>query len=334
MSKFLDHDEMGPAIRQLMKGTNLRCAVAFWGVGATRALFNKSQVPDDARLICDISMGGTNPTELKGLGAPRNAKLRHLPGLHAKVYLSDEGLITGSSNASNNGIGFLDVAKLTEAGTFHAPGSDAYKQAAAWFERVWKPSKKIGKRKPRAGIDRLARVADPKSLLDTVSADPGAFRGVGFVFSTGRCTEKDRDDTRKAVIAEDDALDVPLISKSARKELADWNVDNVFGDWSPQDISAWPKEFVCAHRGGRGAITYWFYDRSHTAVLKKARGMVLATQPRGLRQKLGFAHGRTTMAQVDAKRLARIFDHLDEGHKLYESGEKLAEVLAELNLLR
>lgn len=75
-------------------------------------------------------MGGTNPSELEALGAPKNKNLRHLPGLHAKVYLSHDGLITGSANASNNGIGFIEVARLLEAGTFHPPESETWRWEA------------------------------------------------------------------------------------------------------------------------------------------------------------------------------------------------------------
>jgi hypothetical protein len=143
MAMFLDDAQLGPAIRRLTEGAGLRFAVAFWGEGAARALFAGSRPPADARLICDVSMGGSNPRELEALGAPSNANLRYLTGLHAKVYLSDQGLITGSSNASDNGIGFLHVARLVEAGSFHPPSSEACDQASGWFEHVWDRSSQI-----------------------------------------------------------------------------------------------------------------------------------------------------------------------------------------------
>jgi hypothetical protein len=120
-----------------MKGTGLRCAVAFWGTGAAIKLFRNGRPPVNARIICDLAMGGSNPKELRALGAPANKGLRHLPGLHAKVYLSDLGLITGSANASNNGIGFLETPGLIEAATFHPPKTDPYRAASHWFEAIW-----------------------------------------------------------------------------------------------------------------------------------------------------------------------------------------------------
>src|SRR4029077_13895278 len=115
-----------------MQGSKSQCAVAFWGDGAASVLFPNRCLPADARIICDIMMGGSNPKELRNLGAPDDGRIKHLPGLHAKVYLSNRGLITSSANASNNGIGFLVVARLVEAGTFHPPESEAYASASRW----------------------------------------------------------------------------------------------------------------------------------------------------------------------------------------------------------
>ena len=42
VSTFLDDRELGPAITDLMQGSSLRCAVAFWGNGASSALFRMS----------------------------------------------------------------------------------------------------------------------------------------------------------------------------------------------------------------------------------------------------------------------------------------------------
>ncbi|MBK5927474.1 hypothetical protein [Rhodobaculum claviforme] len=93
---------------------------------------------DDLRIICDIGMGGTNPEALITLGAPRRDGLRHCSNMHAKVYLSDAGLVMGSANASANGIGLnADAAGLTEAGTFSTAHSPAWEAAATWFENLW-----------------------------------------------------------------------------------------------------------------------------------------------------------------------------------------------------
>jgi hypothetical protein len=94
MAEFLTGTDLSAKIRDLLSGTNLRCAVAFWGDGAAKLLCTCSaENSKDAKIVCDLSMGGTYPPELKKLGAPHNNKLRFLNGLHAKVYISDAGLL-------------------------------------------------------------------------------------------------------------------------------------------------------------------------------------------------------------------------------------------------
>lgn len=344
VARFLDDEELGPAIRELVKGGDLRCAVAFWGKDAARTLFPGGKPPTDARLICDIAMGGTNPYELEALGAPDNSNLLHLKGLHAKVYISDRGLIVGSANASNNGIGFLNVAGLVEAGTFHDPGSDVFDRTVAWFESLWKRSRLIDvfqlelardnwKRRKAGASGSSGRSADPTSLLDHVVSDPASFRGVGFVFTSGTSTVAHRKEAAGAFIKEDDGRDEPLLSKRTRKALRLWPLGNIFSDWSSEDISAWPQRFVCAHEGGRGGVSYWFYERSHSILVGHDRGMVFATQAGDLRRSLGFLHGRKTMVEADAPRLRLIFEKVDhEGRRLFESGNTLASFLGDLDL--
>lgn len=344
MTRFLDGGELGPAIRDLLQGASVRCAVAFWGNGAVRSLFPAAEVSPDARVICDISMGGTNPHELEALGAPSNSNLLHLNGLHAKVYISDRGLIVGSANASNNGIGFLDVAGLVEAGTFHEPGSDVFEQAVEWFEALWMRSKPIDggqldlardawKRRKTGARGVPARTGDPTSLLDHVVSDPASFRGVGFVFTSGASTVEHRKEATGAFIEEDDGRDEPLLSKQTRKALRVWPLGNIFSDWSAEDISAWPQRFVCAHEGGRGGLSYWFYERSHSILVDDDRGVVFATQAGDLRRGLGFQYGRVTMVKTDAARLRTIFEELgQEGHRLFESGDSLKFFLGDLDL--
>ncbi len=222
ISLFLDDDQVGAEIQRLTRGAHLRCAVAFWGNGASTSLFEGSP-SSNAHLVCDISLGGSNPMELRSLGAPNNVNLRYLRGLHAKVYISELGLITSSANASNHGIGFFETERLVEAGTFHHPDSTAYKQAADWFERIWKLSSQIDsaaleladerwRRRSRIYTPPPNREPLPDSLLDVVAADPGRFRGVGFVFASGRATVEQRNQTADALIERDDERDAPLMT--------------------------------------------------------------------------------------------------------------------------
>lgn len=344
VSTFLDDRKLGPAIADLMKGAGLRCAVAFWGNGAAAKLFQNGRPPVNARIICDLAMGGSNPKELRALGAPSNEGLKHLRGLHAKVYLSDQGLITCSANASNNGIGFLETPGLVEAGTFHPPKTDAYLTAARWFETIWGRAETVDEpaldRAQRAWVRRSAgnnnpslpeRPLNPASLLDTVIADPGRFRGVGFAFTNSNATIRQRDEAVAAVIKEDKERALPLLSKNGREALPKWPVGHVFAEWPREDISAWPMRFVCAHRGARGRLFYLFYERAYAVVLEGNRGMVLARRLGNLRRDLGFRRGAQSMAEVDDKKASFIFEYIEEsGGQLYENGEELARLLATL----
>ena len=135
MCEFLKGDDLSQKIREVVKGKDARCAVAFWGREAVEELFGKEVLErDDVRIVCDLSMGGTNPATLRALGAPENPNIKYLDGLHSKVFLSDNGAIVGSANASNNGIGFMGGnAQLLEAGTYLAPESDAWCSINGWL---------------------------------------------------------------------------------------------------------------------------------------------------------------------------------------------------------
>lgn len=349
MSEFLSDLELGPAIIELMKGSELRCAVAFWGNGAVDKLFPDDGPPENAKIICDLTMGGTNPKELKALGAPDNKKLKHLPGLHAKVYISDQGLITCSANASNNGIGFLDAARLVEAGTFHGPNTSAYNSALRWFEKIWNTSEVIDdsalsraqvawERRKAGNAWRTTLPQDPASLLDAVIADPMRFRAVGFAFSIGNSTREQRDETAEAVVTNDKNNRNPLLSSTERKALKKWSVSGVFSEWEPEDIRRWPEHFVCAHREVRAQrLSYSFYERAHTAVLEGGRGMLLGRPRPDLKLSFGFSNGAKTMAEADNDKASQIFAQFvkmglgsSSVGVLFANGEELARFLVTL----
>lgn len=340
---FLDDKKLGPAIADILRGCGVRCAVAFWGTGAVEHLFGPEGLPDDARIVCDLSMESTNPKELRALGAPNSRRVKHLVGLHAKVYISDRGAIICSANASENGIGFRDLAGLVEAGVFLAPDTNGYARAAAWFRRVWRRSETLGPaalarateawdRRPRGGgPKRVFPIADGvPSLLKTVADDPARFRGIGFVFTNGRANETDRDEAATALQRRDDEGAVRLLGRDERRKLRKWNVGDLFTGWSEQDLDAWPRRFVCIHRP-RVRASYWFYRRTHQILLSENNGVVFAERPRGLHAELGFVHGRDVMLEADATVLDRLFKHCEErDHWLCESGERLVRLIEQV----
>lgn len=340
-TNFLDDKRLGAAIAKVVAGSNVRCAVAFWGTGAVEHLFPDRGVPKDARIMCDLSIGSTNPKELVVMGAPSNRRLKHVEKLHAKVYISDRGAIVCSANASDNGIGFIDVAGLVEAGVFIGPETAAFKRAAAWFNRMWRGARRLDQaaldrateawnRRPRGAHN--GRRAIPKgvpSLLASVAADPKRFRGIGFVFTNGRADEEERDEAHGALM-QGNAGRAKKLTRRELQRLKSWNVGDLFTGWSEQDLDAWPRRFVCIHRPGK-RISYWFYRRVEAVLVGEDRGVVFAVRPPGLRQALGFEHGREAMLAADGALLDRLFDHCEkQGHWLCENGERLMAMIEEM----
>lgn len=163
--------------------------------------------------------------------------------------------------------------------------------------------------------------------------NPEAFEGVGFVFTSGSASVGDRDEAATVIIARDRYRSVSLLSASTKRALRNWPVCDIFSDWSEEDVSAWPLRFICAHRGSRGRISYWFYERSHSVILGDQRGIVFAEQKGGMGKALGFPFGRNTMAQTDARKLSLIFSRLEgEGHALFANSDRFAAFLAELEM--
>jgi hypothetical protein len=124
---FLSGKRLTTAIKTLLKEDKVRCAVAFWGNGCEKLLEGK-----DARVICNLTSGGTNPHALKKL----KAELKQYDALHAKVIIGKSYSIVSSANISSNGLGFEGI----EQNGWHEAGvkiktSDELKN---WFDDLWK----------------------------------------------------------------------------------------------------------------------------------------------------------------------------------------------------
>ena len=263
MAEFLAGDELGKAIKKICRGRNVRCAVAFWGNGAAKALFgSRYEQWKKARVICDLTMGGTNPVELEKLGVPKSRNIRHIEGLHAKVYLSDSGLVVTSANASENGVGFSQrSAKLTEAGSFAKAGSASWQAAGAWFEDQWSTAEKITRDELDLATERWRRRQKfaPKlmdgerrlgklGLLDNILLRPEIFDGFEFVLTTSR--------TDPAIIREAErkvsrALPEDDVRESGKRERLR-GYDH-FGGWG-KTCDDWPENFISVHQNDNGSF--------------------------------------------------------------------------------
>lgn len=135
----------GPAPEKVLAeaasdGTGMSLAVAFWGTGAKKRLGLRGGA--DTRILCNLTMGGTNPFEIrKMLDAGINV-LQH-PTLHAKIGFSGEAMsFVGSSNMSSNGLGLEgdELAGWQEANIlFKGVNADVRQR----FEVLWKQGQEI-----------------------------------------------------------------------------------------------------------------------------------------------------------------------------------------------
>lgn len=238
MIKFLAGADLSEAIRTVCAGQDVRCAVAFWGRGS-ESLFKERN--SQLRILCDITLGGTSPEALRALGAPENESLRHVRGLHAKVYLSEKGAVIGSANASQNGVGFTKLATLTESGVFISTESDEYKKAERWIgglmvasEPIDEDALDLAKRSFRPTRPVIGRKIREGSLLDLVAASPDRFSDVSFVFASSASTSDDRRLARESLLRANPK------ETEAINALPD---HGIFTGWDPQDLNRWRRTF-------------------------------------------------------------------------------------------
>ncbi len=180
-------------------------------------------------------MGGTNPKELKNLGAPNNDNLQTFPGLHAKVYLSEAGGVVCSANASNNGVGFLgETPNLLEAGIFVDAQTRTLQDACKWFEKIWgdKNSSKVDHTLLHfASVTWAARARKPiksSNFISRAAEGTESDNAWGFVFTNTALTKKDTEEARKRNNDEKCELDY-------------------YSDFGEQDIKRWPLQFYDVH---------------------------------------------------------------------------------------
>lgn len=301
---FLTGSELSAAIRHVLGGADIRCAVAFWGNDSDQ-LFDCDATVEGIRIVCDISMGGCNPKALCSLGAPDNVNIRYHDGLHAKVYLSDRGAVVGSANASNNGIGFGSKdALLVEAAIFHTPKAEAWGKASAWFDTLHSNAPQVDaaalerasrlyrpRRPHRAGVTRR-----PGSLLDMVIAEPDRFDDIGFVLSATSSKKSEFNSARRAAIKV--GIDRGLIMGTRD--------DDMFIGWDSKDVRRWPTSF----------IELWMPDdKLHlyartTSAIDHEKGNVFTKEDQGALSKMlpddlpGFGEAKRQDAVIVAKILA------------------------------
>lgn len=143
------------AVKRIMHGVNVSCAVAFWGIGSTELL--PSAMCPNTRFVCNLSLGGTNPLEIKNL-LERGLRIFQNNRLHAKIYSNSFEALVTSANASSNALGFSgSEPALIELGVL-IPGE----AARPVFEMIWQASRPISPK----DIDAALKNYNGKALID------------------------------------------------------------------------------------------------------------------------------------------------------------------------
>ena len=132
---FLKEDTLSQNVKKLLVSeSKLRIAVAFIGDGANQWIGSQAK---DVRIICNLVMGGTNPSEVKELIKKyRIENVKQINNLHAKIYIGTEYAIVGSANLSVNGLG-CQPNGLREAGYKFNLDQPSGKSCLDWFEELW-----------------------------------------------------------------------------------------------------------------------------------------------------------------------------------------------------
>jgi len=138
---FLSDVALSSAIHDMLATNDcLNLAVAFWGHGAERHF--KKQNYEQVRIVCNLTMGGTNPgTVRKLIERFSGENVRQLDTLHAKVLIGDDQVIVSSANISTNGVGSDAETPATwrEAG-YRKPVTETEQK---WFEEIFATSRVI-----------------------------------------------------------------------------------------------------------------------------------------------------------------------------------------------
>lgn len=132
------------------EGSDIRLAVAFWGVGASMALgLTQGR---NARVICNLMSGGTNPAEIRTL-QENGIEVRKHAAFHAKMGVVGSSLsFVGLSNMSANGLGF-EGRELTGWEEANVVFDHADSDVSARFDALWEATTIITKADLKAAED-------------------------------------------------------------------------------------------------------------------------------------------------------------------------------------
>lgn len=246
MAEFLTGQDLRDRIRKVMAGSRPRMCVAFLGPDWVEEVF-EGKLPKAAQVICDLRMGATVRAALQAGGAPYNERLRHLPDseMHAKIYLSDEGAVVCSANATHAA---LSGRCRIEDGIWVKAGGATHQKVCKQFQERYTAAKQVNK----AALDRAPEYvgrpnfAEGLTLVEALRRGPIAFQSIYFVCSTNVVDPEVRTAASRLLDEEDGQSDPE--EKAGRTGSRDY-----FSNWNiaPTD---WPALFFSVHRGPQGGF--------------------------------------------------------------------------------
>lgn len=210
-----DSESIRAAILNLIANHNaeepIGMAVAFWGEGAEEMLPSGQQF----RLICNLTMGGTNPAVIEHLRVRPGIEIRQLPDLHAKVVLTSGGAVVSSANFSSNGLGIEGETCRTwrEAGILVSTDSADFVSVVGWFHALWRQAQTV------TTLD-LAAVLESwqgrTTSVPKVCAEPPV---------TVEAERQEKDENEERDLTEDDLFESKLKKANSVRMASDWLVE-------------------------------------------------------------------------------------------------------------
>jgi hypothetical protein len=192
--KFLRGSDIKKTANELInRATSVRVAIAYWGHGSYDWLDTGSIVAMDTTIVCDLMSGACDPDEILRLqNLLGKSRVLKRDRLHAKVWLTDQGAIVGSSNISANGLGWEGDDELHGSIEANVIVDDTVTLSAirSWFEsevmtgatEITKEDfKEAHRRHKHHRITRPHPHSNRGSLLDAIRLDPAAFADRDFI---------------------------------------------------------------------------------------------------------------------------------------------------------
>jgi translation elongation factor P/translation initiation factor 5A len=242
MQQLTGADYLAAIQAEMKKPGKVRAAVAFWATDSEKIFDGRKK--EDVQILCDLSMGGSRASTIRRLRKDYGAK--QVDSLHAKVMIFESALIIGSANASTSALGDLveksrkALAKHVEYGVLISDANEIAK-ATLWFDALFNEKgeeitdddlvilemKNKTSREAKHKIEkmRVPYKGNPMSILDRVRFNPGAFKGVSFVFVETRLNASDADTAEEYLELQKQSVGIDQPEVKA-KDLAEVNVRN------------------------------------------------------------------------------------------------------------